>query len=82
MESRMKLVIPTEEYKQQLLARFSNMTRKQKSATVEVSSAGGGQDLAQSAVQSKTNAQVAPSQNNNLHGKGNSEIESEEEMER
>ncbi len=70
----------TEEYKQQLLARFSNMTRKQKSATVEVSSAGGGQDLAQSAVQSKTNAQVAPSQNNNLHGKGNSEIESEEEM--
>lgn len=72
----------TEEYKQQLLARFSNMTRKQKSATVEVSSAGGGQDLAQSAMQSKTNAQVAPSQNNNLHGKGNSEIESEEEMER
>lgn len=72
----------TEEYKQQLLARFSNMTRKQKSATVEASNTGGGQDLAQSAVQSKTNAQVAPSQNNNLHGKGNSEIESEEEMER
>lgn len=72
----------TEEYKQQLLARFSNMTRKQKSATVEASNIGGGQDLAQSAMQSKTNAQVAPSQNNNLHGKGNSEIESEEEMER